>query len=268
MRTNKRIIITITHRLDYVHILQKNLAKQRDSYDEWHLWVNTADESVLEELQKIDAHIIKPDIFKPEDGLHNLYHFYQIDSMNHDTDYLKLDDDIIWFEPNFIDKIFNYREFYRNKYFLLFSNTINNAIISNIQMRLGNFLWNNHTFYNYLDPVGWASPLFAEELHKKLLQHINDNTYNLWHFNKWVLDWREMVSINSICWSGEDFSKVIPYMQGVDEFWINTYGPSMTNKNSVILGDILCSHYAFHPQKQYLDQTDILDQYKKLADSV
>ena len=268
MDKRKRVIITITHRLDTIHILEKYLIKQRQNYDEWHLWVNSDNEEIKTELSKIDASIIRPSVFKPEDGLHNLYHFYQTDSMDHNTNYLKLDDDIVWLEPNFIDKIFNYREYYQNNYFLIFSNIVNNAIISNIQMRFGNFLWNNNTFYNYLDPTGWANPLFAEELHRKFLNHINDNTYNLWHFNKWILDWREMVSINSVCWSGEDFSKVIPYMQGVDEFWINTYGPSMTNKNSVILGDIICSHYAFHPQKQHLDSTDILEHYKKLADSV
>lgn len=268
MSDRKRVIITITHRLDSISILEKYLAKQRESYDEWHLWVNCKDETTVEELQKLDATIITPEIFKPEDGLHNLYHFYQIDSMEPNTDYLKLDDDIVWFEPNFIDKMFNYRDLYRDKYFVLFANIINNAIISNIQMRSGNFAWNNAMWYNYLDPTGWGNPLMAEQLHRNFLEKINNNTYNDWYFDKWVLDWREMVSINAISWTGEDFAKIMPYMQGVDEFWINTYGPTMTNKNSVILGDTMCSHYAFHPQKKHLDQTDILDQYKNLISSV
>lgn len=268
MNTRKRNIITITHRLDTIHILSKYLARDRKHFDEWHIWANTHDEHILTELSKLDAKIITHPQSQPMDGVENLHFFYKEDSFAIDTDYLKLDDDIIWLEPNFIDKIFNYRDQYRHEYFLIFPNIINNAVLSNINMRLGNFPWHNSCWYNVLDPTGWGNPLFAEELHRKLLNHIHDTSYNNWHFNKWVLDWRDNVSINAICWTSEDFAKVAPHIQGFDESWINNYGPSITNKHSIIIGDIICSHYAFHIQKAHLDSTTILEEYKKIADSV
>lgn len=266
--SRKRTVITITHRLDSINILSKYLKSQRNSYDEWHVWANTEDETILKELSSLDAKIITLPDTKPIDGVHNLHHFYKVDSFEVDTDYLKLDDDVVWLEPNFIDQMFDHRDIYRDKYFLIFPNIINNAVLSNINMRLGNFPWHNMCWYNILDPTGWGNPLFAEELHNMLIDHIKNNTYNELHFNKWVLDWRDQVSINSICWTGEDMAKVTPYMSGFDEYWINNYGPSITNKNSVVIGHPICAHYAFHIQKAHLDTTPILDEYKKLADSV
>lgn len=270
MKPTKRVIVTTTHRLEYISILEKYLQQQKNSYDEWHIWPNTNDTNIIDELKKINnaSVIIPPNTGNPSDGVNNLHYWYKEDSRESNTDYIKFDDDIVWLEPNFIDKTFNYREQYRNDYFLIFANIVNNAILSNIQVRLGNYKWDNTCWYYYLDPVGWGSGPYAENLHRQLLEHIKNNTYTQWYFKKWILDMREQVSINAICWTGEDFAKVVPSMNSVDEYHINNYGPTFSNKHSAIFGDLLCSHYSFYVQKPYLDSTSILEDYKKLADSV
>ena len=264
----KRIVVTITHRTDSIHLLANYLYKQKHSFDEWHVWLNSKDNNVVEEVNKLDCIIIKPDKSHPLDKLNNLHLFYKQDSIDPNANYLKIDDDIIWMEPNFIDKAFIAREKYSQDYFLIYPNIINNAIISTLHMRFGHIPWNDRCWYNFMDPVGWGNPLFAEHLHRLFLNDITNNTYTNWYFDKWNLDDREQVSINSILWTGSDFQKVAPTITGPDEFWINNYGPSLTNKKSIILGDMLCVHYSFQPQKAHLDSTNILEEYKKLAYSV
>jgi hypothetical protein len=264
----KRIITTITHRIDTINILAKHLTKQRSSFDEWHIWFNSFDQELKHQLSRLNAYIFSPKNSNPLDKLDNLHKFYKEDGVDPNANYLKLDDDIVWMEPNFINKMFDYREQYSEKYFLIYPNIINNGILSNIQMRFGNIPWNDRCWYNFMDSVGWGNPIFAENLHNLFLQAIKNKSYNTWHFNKWVLDYKEQLSINAISWTGKDFQTFGSTITGNDEFWINVYGPSILNKPSVILGDMICVHYAFHPQKSHLDTTNILEEYEKLANSV
>lgn len=265
----KRIVVTITHRQDTIELLSQHLSKQRSSFDEWHIWLNSSDTDVIDYMQKLqDCHIILPENSNPLDKLNNLHLFYKKDSVDLTANYIKLDDDIVWLEPNFIDKLFNYREQYQDKYLLIYPNIINNAIISTLHMRFGHIPWHDRCWYNYMDPIGWGSPIFAEDIHRLFLNSIYNNTYQDWYFDQWHLDDRELVSINSISWTGTDFATLAPTIINSDEFWINNYGPSVINKKSVIIGQPICVHYAFNPQKTHLDTTNILNQYKKLAYSV
>lgn len=268
MKNNKRVITTITHRLDTIEILSRHLQAQRDQFDEWHIWANTKDAKVLSVLHTMPAKIISPSKSNPLDGLHNVHFFYKEDAIETNTDYLKIDDDVVWLEPNFIKTMFEHKERYRDDFFLIFPCIINNAVISHILMRNGIIPWHDRCWYGYMDAVAWGSSLFAENLHRLFLSCIYNNSYPDWHFKKWILDPREQVSINAICWSGDDMLKIVQSLNGPDEFWLNNYGPSMLNKQSLITGDTICSHYSFHVQKNHLDKTSILDEYKKLSDSV
>jgi hypothetical protein len=267
MTKKKRIVITITHRNETINILSQYLSKQRSSFDEWHIWFNSQDQELKDNLNKLDAIIIEPGSSNPADKLDNLHFFYKEDSVDNNSNYLKLDDDIVWLEPNFVDKMFMCREA-NDINFLIYSNIINNAVLSNIHMRIGAIPWDAKCGYYFLDPTGWGNPLFAESIHNTFLSDIKTDSYNKWHFNQWNLDYKELVSINSICWRGEDLAIVAPTMINSDEFWLCNYGPSAVNKNSIIMGNSICAHYAFHTQKTYLDSTNILEQYKNLAFSV
>jgi hypothetical protein len=119
-----------------------------------------------------------------------------------------------------------------------------------------------------MDPVGWGDSIFAENIHRLFLDSIKNNTYKNWYFDKWNLDDRELVSINSIAWTGTDFSLLAPTIVNNDEFWIGHYGPSIMHKKSVIIGDPICVHYGFSPQRPHLETTDILNQYRNLIISV
>jgi hypothetical protein len=54
----KRVIVTPAGRRRYMSLLAGHLLKQRSSYDEWHIWLNTTDKEDIEFFKKLDAKII------------------------------------------------------------------------------------------------------------------------------------------------------------------------------------------------------------------
>jgi hypothetical protein len=269
----KKIVIVILSRKDYIYSLKKILNKNFSDYDECHIWLNTnKDHEFYYETLKSNNKIkfVVPRESNPDaiDPFVNLKFFYKQYAVDKNSVYIKIDDDMVWFEPGFFNFMFNTRLDPNNKkYFLILPNIINNAVISNILMRFGKLEWNTRCWYNPQDPVGWGSGHFAEDLHLKFLESISNNTYHNFKFDKWILDTKELISINVISFFGEDMEAVVSTMNThSDEFYLTNYGPSILNKQNIILGNLLCSHYSFMPQKIHLDKTNILNLYEKMYD--
>ena len=112
-----------------------------------------------------------------------------------------------------------------------------------------------------MDEVGWKDGAFAEELHRAFLTSLDAETTERWHFNQWVLDRAEHVSINSICWRGVDFAAFQGRVGIDEEIWLTKAYPHYAQKVSVIYGGAVCAHFAFGPQRAHLDQTDLLARY-------
>lgn len=266
----KKIIVTPAGRKPYLEILAAHLYKRRGQFDEWHIWQNTQNEEDLEFLQHLDAKIISPTNSNPSLGTQNISSFYPIDSVDPNALYLRLDDDIVWMEPNFINKMFSYRA-NNTKNFLIFANIINNSVCSHLHMRYGYISWNDLLGYNCFDPVGWSSPIFAHNLHNTFLS--NFQNYNKFYFNDWYLYLTERVSVNAISWRGEDMLLCggdvtinPPNSIQDEEEWLCKYGPSVSgNKRNVIYGQALCVHYAYKTQRDHLEKTDFLYRYHKLV---
>jgi hypothetical protein len=264
----KKIIFAIISRLDYIDSLYNILLKHYHEYDECYLCINTNKDIDIYKNKfttnnKVKLKIETFDELQPN-PLMNLNTFYKNYAIDEKSVYIKIDDDMLWFEDNFFTKLFNYR--IQNKdNFLIYPLIINNAILTNILIRFGKFEWDNKCWYQPMDPIGWGSGLFAKELHDKFLDIIKLKTYNNLKFDKWVLDWRELVNINVISFFGSDMKLVAPTLNfHTDEAYFCHYGPSLLNKQNIIYGQFICSHYAFQPQKQYLDTTDIKQKYLNL----
>lgn len=261
----KRIIVTPAGRKRYLEILAAHLEKQKSFFDEWHLWQNTEDIDdikYLSSLSSIKTSIIIPPENDPKLGNINLNKFYKIDSCDKESLYLKLDDDIVWMEPLFIDKMFRARE-QNTENLLIVANTINNSLCSHLHMRHGLIPWHNLSSYNIFDSVNWSSPLYAASIHHSFLSDVKN--FKRFYFNNWYLFHNERVSINAVSWRGEDFKIFNGIIDGEDEHFLTYHGPSrVMDKPSVIHGNILCSHFSYKTQMLYLDHTDFLAEYKSL----
>lgn len=259
----RRIIVTPAGRKRYMQILAKYLHNQRSNFDEWHIWQNTNDIDDIKFFNTLEAKIITPPNNDPTLKNANLNNHYLIDSFEHNTLYLKLDDDIVWMEPEFINKMFTLREQNQNN-FLIFANTINNSVCSHLHMRYGNIPWHDLSGYNTFDSINWSNPLYAELIHNSFLDNIYN--YEKFYFNDWYLYMNERASINAISWRGEDFALFNGLIDGEDEHFLTYHGPSrVLNKRSMIYGQCLCSHYSYKTQMEYLDTTEILSRYKQLV---
>jgi hypothetical protein len=50
-----------------------------------------------------------------------------------------------------------------------------------------------------------------------------------------------------------------------EEIWLSTDKPKELSAPNIIFGNSLFVHYAFAPQRQFLESTDILEKYKNIT---
>jgi hypothetical protein len=128
---------------------------------------------------------------------------------------------------------------------------------------------NKITGYNLIDNVGWRDSKFAEQIHETFIEKIKNNKQQDFFTPNWDLLFYERCSINAICWSGLDFSNFNGIVEKDDEDYLSSDKPRSIGKTNLIMGNSLFSHYAFRPQREYLDSsTQILKKYKEISENL
>jgi hypothetical protein len=251
----KRIIVTPAGRRRYVEILARHLSAQRSSFDEWHIWLNTTDHEDATYCRSLEAKVIDPPDSRPHERNSNIYRFFAVDSCLPDAAYLRLDDDIVWMEPGFIDSMFSFRE--KSDAFLVSANVVNNAICSHLH-------WKNGVApecgYACMDDIGWKSSGYAEDVHRRFLS----SDLERWKFGTHRLPVNHRISINAISWLGAKFATFSGAVGVDEENWLTEQAPASLG-DVVIHGRAVCVHFAFHTQRGHLDATDLLDCYRRVA---
>jgi hypothetical protein len=264
----KRIIVTPAGRKRYLSVLLKNLIKCKDEFDSWSIWINTenqADIDYILELQDgydfINAVFPKTKVNTDWPGL-SIHQFFR-DCVDEDSMYLRLDDDIIFIKKGSIDTVFNRRKL-STENFLIYGNTLNNVLMSFLQQKVNSILTHVEVGYNPLDPVGWSNGQFAEDIHRLFFEkHANGE---IEHFNlpDVLFSNYEHVSINAICWRGDEFAKFNGEVNEDEERWLCCVKTKELQKPNLMIGDTLFVHYAYYPQRVHVDSTDVLSLYEKL----
>jgi hypothetical protein len=267
-RSRPRIVVTPAGRRAYLEILYKHLVVQRSSFDTWQLWLNTTNEDDLLYMRNLAMKhpdwIVARELSEPHNGNFSICSFFPGASIP-GTTYLRLDDDIVWLESGFIENIMSYREAHTHP-FLVYGNIVNNAITSHVFQRLGCIDTElGIVGYECMDTLGWKSPEFATKVHRTFLESHALHDLDRWKYPIWTLSFYERVSINAIAWLGEDFATFNGAVGRDEEQWLSVDKPRSIRRPNVILGNKLCAHYAFFPQRPELDKTNILEEYKKLA---
>src|SRR5581483_7326144 len=283
----KIITVTPAGRKPYLEILAHYLLQNRASITEHHFWINT---NTVEDIEYIESLTRQyPDFFKSrrrpvydETRLcDSIWQYFQ-DYAENDTIYIRLDDDICYIAPDAIPNLAAFRAAQREP-FLILGNIVNNAICSYYQQQRGllPLAW-GQVGNTCMDAVGWESKRFAERLHEKFLADIRQGAVARWKMPPQVLDDYRRFSINVICWRGPDMQHIpeltIPnlYVQRLmhplngkeiydEEGALTEYLPAKLGRPNVICGDALFGHFAFYPQRRYLEtMTVLLDDYRGL----
>jgi len=269
----KRILVTPAGRKRYLELLYLHLLNLRNEFDEWVLWVNTnvkEDILYIEELEK-NNDFIRLQRSKMDFGFYEvssaIYHFFK-EAQDENSVYIRLDDDIIYIEPNSLKDLFNFR-IENPQYFLVHGNIVNNSICSHLHQNKGLFFDTELNFgYSFVDENGWKNPIGGEYILRKFLNLYNDNKISEFFLENWVLKDYVRCSVNVISWLGSEFKKFNAHVDREEESWLTVTIPKKIKKPNIIFGNSLFVHYSYLKQRSHMDKTDILEKYKTIANSL
>lgn len=265
-----RIIVTPAGRSRYLKVLYKNLLKCRNEFTKWIIWLNTTNDEDIKYIQELEHN---NDFIEIEycnypvdpNGSHTatICTFFK-NCIDENSVYLRLDDDIVFIKPGSIKKIFDFR-IDNPDYFLVFGNILNNSLVTYLYQKKG--LLSNFPKVSYLceDYYGWQSSDFALSLHRYFLEVIESNQIDIFEIDNHVLSNYERCSINAISWTGKMFKEFDGVVSPDEEVWLSSTKPCQINKKCIIFGDSLFVHYAFAPQRNLIDSTDLLSKYEKIV---
>ncbi len=269
----KVVVVTPAGRERYMEILERYIFQMKTNggvpiVDRWDIWMNTNntdDQKYLLDLpNRYNARIIESGLVG---ATKNICKFWK-HATDEDTIYIRMDDDIVWTHASFVFMMAWYRVQYPEP-FLISASVLNNAMCSYIWQRAGEIKWPGSAPTivkpDCLCRIGWSSPEFAEYLHRDFLQRrwlVGNNPaadYLLLNY--------ERFSINAVCWFGKDCAEMMDAgeMPADEEEYVTMEWPRKIGRPNMIASKPACAHFAYWPQREYLDRTDILAQYKAIA---
>ena len=230
------------------------------------LWLNTkspTDVSFIRSVVRLSSKIrvLDPPAIEPS-GNRSIGQFFRY-CLDPDAVYVRFDDDIVFVEPGFFEKLLDFRLTYP-EFFLVCPLVINNAICTYVLQILGKIRPGHYITANAMDATAWRDPLFAEGLHRQFLDLVGKNAINSLRFEPQLLAFNRF-SINCISWLGREFAAFggqIP-CDADEEEWLTVVMPCRLNRLSCLFGQAIVSHFAYYPQREHLDKTDLLEQYAR-----
>jgi hypothetical protein len=268
----KVVVVTPAGRKKYMEILVKYILREKKVIDEYRIWINTKnpkDIAYFKELAfKHKGFITLDERFMDEDDCgsnQNIHRFFD-KCIEEDTVYIRLDDDMVWLQPNCLENLAKYR-IENPEPFLIFGTIINNGVVDSLLQNFG--YYNNNEPFNYhcTDTIAFKNPSVCESKHRYMLdKYLKKLKTPESVFKGWIVRQYDRVSINCISWLGSTFKEFEGKVGGDEEQWLASDYPQEIKTPNVIFGGAYCSHFAFHPQREYMDKTIILDEYKQLSE--
>lgn len=266
----KRIVCVPAGRKRYMEVQFKHILKQKNSFDEYRIWVNTAKKEDLDYLLSLQNQYsfvsLDDSAYRKKCvGIDKSIGFFFPNCCDSDSLYLRIDDDCVWFEDDFFNKMFNERGVNKEN-FLIFPIIINNSNIDFLQQKAGNFESIKKIKWGCVDEIGWKDVEFAKFRHEKFISDIKTNSISKYKISSFILSNYDRVSVNAVSWRGSDFQSFGGVCGHEDEeHFLSCLAPKQLNMPNIIFGDAICSHFAFRSQREFLDKTNILEEYSKLA---
>ena len=269
----KFICVTPAGRTKYMRYLvpQILISEEIERYD---IWLNTTNKYDLDFFEFLSKTFPKVRLIEQPDGVVNgnksINAFFK-NAMDEDAIYIRLDDDIVWIEPDFFTKMRKAR-LEDKESFLLSPIIINNSICTHLLQQEKKFQYQDYLPAYSADARTWEDPKFALEIHQWFLNLLDKNQEGILRLPEDYTIALNRFSINSISWYG----KVMKSFNGVilddEEEYLTVIKGRELRKTNKILGNILVSHFAFYTQRALLDSTNLLESYgqavkKTYADS-
>jgi hypothetical protein len=231
--------------------------------DRYDIWINTINKQDIEFFKILSEKFSKINLVYQPDGIINgnksINAFFK-QSIEEDVIYFRLDDDIIWMEPNMIEKMVRFR-IDNPDYFIVSPLVINNAICTYIMQNTGKIKLDKYYPARATENILWKSGEFSAQLHEWFLStQIPDEQYENLYLGKRPIAINRF-SINAILWFGCEMKKFGGLVYGDEEEWMSVIKPTELGAVNCINGDAITVHFAFYTQRKKLDSLNILSRY-------
>jgi len=250
---------------------------KRGIVDEYLIYMNTDDDQVsdreygyaLAEEHDWIRIIERPERY-PGPKQRSTGYFYRY-ATDPDTVYVRFDDDVVYIHESAIENLVRAR-LQMPAPTAVFPIIFNNAIVSHFLQACGRVPMEWGAVAPYcMDPMGWANGPFAVKLHELLLSHIDAGTVeDLYLYQDFPIAPGTQFSVSCFASLGSMYAE-LPGGPGIlvpdeEEAFHTVHHPLATGAPNILRGDAVVSHFSFFPQHPFLNNTNLLDRYRDLAD--
>jgi hypothetical protein len=264
----KLIVVTPAGRERYLRVLSHYVLGSPE-VAEWQLWDNCRNESdkrYLRELAATDPRCTIKELPGADGGFRIIGDFFQFCD-DPEALYLRFDDDVVYVEPGFFEK-FKARALAAKGAALWFAPLIiNNAVCGSLLKHLSNVVIKGPITAQAMCPFAWAHASFPKALHPVFIDAVRRGRLD--DFRVPDRDIRmSRFSINAIAFFGSEIARLGELFlppAGDEEEWFSVALPAKLDRSGRVFGNLIVSHFSFYTQERKLLQTDILDDYYRLA---
>ena len=233
--------------------------------DRYDLWSNTsvpADRAFLEGLSRVDPRVrLVPHPTGAPPSVEAIGAFSRL-AMEPGTIYVRLDDDIVWLEPGFFERLLAFRVEHP-EYLMVMPLVVNNALSSHILQTFGKIVSSRPLTTTCLDKVAWRDPGFAIDLHRFAIDLIHRGEIHRLRCGPVEIALNRF-SINCIAWFGHDMAATGGVVGADEEEELSAGMAARLRRRNCFFTDVAAAHFAFYPQRERLDASDVLASYEAL----
>jgi hypothetical protein len=267
MYKNYKVVVnTASGRRRYMQYLIPYVVASK-CVDRYDIWINTHNGADIEFFKQIaDKYPVVNLVWQPDgvvNGNASINAFYKA-CVEPDTIYFKLDDDIIWMEPDLIENMVKFR-IDNPEFFLVSPLVINNSLSTYLLQIEGKLKLDRYYNADSSHSVLWRSGHFAYELHAWFINnYLKTGRWSELHSGRKLMGMTRF-SINSILWFGDEMAKFSGIVPGDDEEFMSCIYPTKRGMANAWNGDAIVAHFAFFTQREQLDKENILDKYGQIC---
>jgi hypothetical protein len=262
------IAVTPAGRKHYLELLRHYVCSD-PAIAEWHLWDNCRTEEDRIYLDRLASEESKVRIIRVDrvDGTNRSINKFYAFCVDDNAFYIRIDDDVVYLPKGFAQRLYEKASAERQRYIWWSPLVINNAVSSFLVKHFSQVEVPEAITCQCFDQIGWMDPFFAESIHKKFLDALEQGTSDRFCVADFAVS-LSRYSVNCIGFFGSEVKALGQDFcpKDVDEEeWISAVLPARLHRPGCVVGSLVVAHFSFFTQEPELLETGLLERYYKIA---